>query len=228
MAFLPLILPAMGAAMGVGTTAAAVGATAATVAAASAMGVATVSAGVGLIGTGMSAYSTIQQGKSARSAANFQAQQEENAATVAGYQAIREGQQAQREAEQISGQRERVLGQQVAAASASGLTVSGSVTSVLEDTSLQVENDIAMAKYRGEVGAWNSAGQAKSLMTQASMTRVAGKNAYKSAKWAALGSVAQGVARAGSSLSGAYSATSLNPSAARYGRISGPMYNSRT
>lgn len=159
-----------------------------------------ISVGVGLLGAGMTAYSQIQQGKAADKAAQFQANEEQSAAQIAGQQALREQEQAAREVEQLRDTRLRAAGQNIAAASASGLTISGSVVESINDTSLQVEKDIAMAKYRGDVGAWNYSNNARSLMTQSRFTRAGGATARKNSAWSALGTVVRGA----SNIAGSY------------------------
>jgi hypothetical protein len=144
---------------------------------------------VGVAGTALSAVGTLQAGKQANQAAQFQAKVEENNATRAGYSAIQAQEQAGREADQIRAERRRTLSQNIAAASKSGLGIGGSVVDVMQDTALQSEKDIQMAIYRGQTSAYNSAQEANSLRAQAAMSRASGKNAITGSRIGAFSSL---------------------------------------
>lgn len=148
-------------------------------------------------GAVISAAGAIEQGRAARKQANYQAKVEENNATIAGYQAIEARKAADREADAIREQRLRVLASQKTAASAAGLTISGSVTDVMSDSAIAAEKDIQMAKYRGDVGAYNSTNEARNLRSQSILTRQAGKNAQRASYFSAGGSLLTGFGAAG-------------------------------
>lgn len=205
-----MFIPAMFSAIGT-----AAGATAATAAATGAM---VVGAGAAIVGTGISAYGMIQQGKTtaaqmelqsriAQDDANYQAKLDENNAVRAGYAAIQEQQQADREIDSLRETRLRTLGSQRAALGKSGLTISGSAVDVMTDTSLQIEKEIQLARYRGQVGAYNYATQASDLRTGAAAKRIAGRNigitsaygaasARYNAAWSATGAAIGGLSQA--------------------------------
>jgi hypothetical protein len=158
------------------------------------------------LGTAVSAYGAIQQGRAAKAEAEMQARQQEAQAQVyennairAGQQSIMEAQQAGREITHIKAQLNRALGRQRAAASASGLTLTGSVYDVGVDTAITAETDIHMATYRGRIGAMNAQTQAQDFLSQgvlsryqANVTRAAGANRARSAKWTAAGMLLSG------------------------------------
>lgn len=163
--------------------------------------IAAVSAVTTLAGAGVSAYGQIQQGKAARREANYNAAVDENNAISAGYAAIQETQAASREVEQLRETRLRNLGSQRAAAAHSGLTISGSVLDTMGDSALEIEKEIQMTKYRGRIGAYNLQQQGNNLRSRATMTRIAGKNAQSSSRYAAGGTLLSGASTAASGYS---------------------------
>lgn len=150
------------------------------------------SAAVTVAGAVQQSQAAKAQGEAAQRQANFEAQVQENNATIAGYQAIEARKAADREAAQIQEQRLRVLGQQRAATSASGLTLSGSALDVMSDSAIQAEKDIQMAKYRGDVGAYNATNQSRDLQTSSILTRMAGANAKAAARDRSTGALISG------------------------------------
>ena len=161
--------------------------------------IAIVAAAAAVAGAGISAYGMVQQGKAQKAQMEYNAKSAENDAATAGYAALQEQQAAAREAEGQREQRLRVLGSQKAAASASGLTISGSVTDVMTDTSIQAEKEIQMALYRGEIGAYNQRNRSTALRSDASMSRSAGRSALTSSYWGATGALVSGFSSAAGS-----------------------------
>jgi len=140
------------------------------------------------VAAGVSAYGMIQQGKLqaasqelqgriAQDENNYQAKLDENNAVRAGYAAIQEQQNADREIDATREQRLRVLASQRAALGKSGLTITGSAVDVLSDTSIQMEKEIQMARYRGQIVAYNYSQEASDLRISAGARRAAGSNA---------------------------------------------------
>ena len=158
--------------------------------------IATIATAAAAAGAGISAYGQVQQGKAAKREADYSAATQDNNAITAGYAAIQEGQNAQREADQIREHRLRTIGSQRTAAAHSGLTLSGSVLDVMSDTSIQSEQDIQLALYRGQIGAYNQQGAATNFRNQATMTRMAGANAKRGAYFQAAGTLLSGIGQA--------------------------------
>lgn len=179
---------------------------AATGASATAVGVGTAVAGIGLIGAGVSAISSIKAGKAAKSQADFQADQQEQASVVAGYNAKNALANGEREVAAIQDARVRALASQEAEVGGSGITISGSAIDVMRDSVLESEKDIAQARYSAQINAYNYGADAKSLLTSSSYTRTAGANAKTSSQWTAAGDIIGGLSRAASSYSNLYNA----------------------
>ncbi len=151
-----------------------------------------------MAGTAMSAYGMYAQGQAQYQSALFSAKRDEANALNEGRAAVQAQEEAQREVDALKQQRMRILGEQAAAASKSGLTISGSVTDAMNDTAIQMETEIQMAKYRGAMNAYNSGQRASSYLDQATMTRYAGKSARNSANLSAAGTIISGASRYGS------------------------------
>jgi hypothetical protein len=158
---------------------------------------AAIAAGSALAGAGVSAYGMIQQGKAQRRESEYQAQVDENNAITTGYAAIQEQRNAQIEADQLRGVRDRALGSQRAAAAASGLTISGSVIDVMNDSAIEAEKEIQMSIYRGNIAAQNRRGEADNLRQRAKLTRMSGRNAQRTSFYQAGGTLLSGAASAG-------------------------------
>ena len=153
------------------------------------MPVATAVTGVALaaIGTGVAVYSAVQQGKAAEAEAKFQEDVANNAAITA-------QQEAAFEARQISRRNKLVLGKQRAAAAKSGVLISGSVTDVIEDSTVQGELDRLAALYSGEA-------RSTAFKSQAELSRFAAANISTNTLLTSIGTGLQGasqVASAGS------------------------------
>lgn len=150
----------------------------------------------GIAGAATSAYGMIEQGRATKRQANYDAKVQENNAVAEGYAAIQEQQAAARDVEQLREERLRNLGSQRASAAHSGLTISGSVLDTMGDSAIASETDIQMTLYRGRMGAYNTGQRSANLLTQASMTRTAGRNAARSANLSAGGTLLGGVSNA--------------------------------
>jgi hypothetical protein len=166
--------------------------TAGTVAATTAAGAASAAAALigastiaTVVGGTVSAIGAIKEGKAQRAQANYEAKVADNNALSAGYQAVAEQEAASREADTLRDRYIRTMGQQTAAAAASGLQISGSITDVMLDSTIQSEQDVLMARYSGRIGAYRSGQEAKGFREQAGGLRRAGKQMYKSAQWKA-------------------------------------------
>lgn len=168
-----------------------------TAAGAATVGTMVAATGASLVGSGISAYGMIRQGKAEQQALNLQARIDDNNAIRAGYAAIQEREQAEREVKNIREQRDRVLSQNITAAAKSGLQISGSVVDVMGDSAIQFEKEIQMARYRGDVGAYNYASQASDFRDQASLRRMQGRATRRSSRWSAAGTFLGGAGSAG-------------------------------
>ncbi len=152
--------------------------------------------------TAVSAYGTYQQGQAENRRMEFNAKVEENNAISAGYAALQETQAAAREAEALREDRVRVLASQRSAVAASGLMISGSAVDVMGDTALASEKEIAMAYYKGQMGAYNQTQQASNFRSQATLSRMSGQNAKRSGLYGAVGTTLSGAASIGTSYAG--------------------------
>lgn len=148
-------------------------------------------------GTAMSAYSVLSQGRAESMKDEFLAKQGARNAENNAVAAMQAQQEAKRNADQLDVQRRKIIGEQTAAAGASGLTVSGSVADVMNDTAIQMETEIQMAKYRGQIESYNYGQRAINNMSQANMYRLSGSSAKSSATWTAAGTVLNGAATYG-------------------------------
>jgi hypothetical protein len=179
---------------------------------AAAAGTSATAAGLMIVGTtaavagaGISAYGMIQQGKqqaaSISTESNYMASIDETNALRAGQAGVQEQQAAQREVDDLREQKIRLLASQRAQAGGSGLTISGSVVDAMSDSSIQVEKEIQMARYRGEVSAYNYRNEAQDLYKSATFRRKFGatsaSNALSSSRWSAAGTAIQGLGSAG-------------------------------
>lgn len=147
-------------------------------------------------GTAVTAIGQRQAGKAAQREANYQAAVEDNNAIRAGYAAIQEGQAAEREQAGIRDQGERAIASSMALTGASGLTIAGSANDAISDTSIQIEREIQMSRYRGEMGAYNMRNQATDFRTSATLRRMSGANARRSANLSSFGTLLSGAGQA--------------------------------
>ena len=142
-----------------------------------------------LVGAGVSAYGMIQQGRATKAQAEFDAKVQENNAISAGYAAAEAARDAEAEAQALEGERRRVLAQGNVAGAVSGISLTGSFSDTQLDTSMQIEKDIALSRYRGRVTSYNIRNQGGQMITQAGMTRAAGRWASRSANLQAAGTI---------------------------------------
>lgn len=119
---------------------------------------------VAAVGTGYSVHSSIEQGKQAEKAANFNARVAENDALAA-------AQQAQYEADQVSRRNRIVMGKQRAAYAKSGVS-GGSMYDVMYESYMQGELDRMATLYTGAVASNRN-------KSQAQLSRLEGANARR-------------------------------------------------
>ncbi|GAF91420.1 unnamed protein product [marine sediment metagenome] len=113
---------------------------------------------VNIIGMGISAYSAVQQGRSAAAQAKQQAAWDDYNAKVAKREADAERKASDFEATQQSRAAKQLLARQRALIGASGVTPEGSPLLLAEDTAEQLAIEGANIRTTGErrVGAWTS------------------------------------------------------------------------
>jgi hypothetical protein len=130
---------------------------------------------LGLIGTGLSAISSINQGKSAAAAANYNAAVKEDQAKTEGQQA------AARATEYATRTRQKEAGVRAGAVT-SGLGVDGSVNDILTAVNEQGTLDQLTALYDGNL-------RAKGLRMGAALDRAEAKGAKKAGLIGALSTI---------------------------------------
>ncbi len=143
--------------------------------------IAAVAAVVAVVASGVSAYGMSQQGKSQERVAKYNAKIQENSAITA-------RQEAEASARQIRDRANRIRGAQVAGASKSGITISGSVNDVMYDSALNSELDALTMIYKGERSA-------EGLTTQARITRYEGSESSRLATFGAGATLLTGAAQ---------------------------------
>jgi hypothetical protein len=137
-------------------------------------------------GTGVAVAGSIAQGEAARKSQEFNAKVAENDAKA-------KMDQAAFQAQQIRDRGRKILGAQTAAASASGVSLSGSFLDVQGSTLASNELDALAAEYQGKVGANRS-------LAQAMMDRAEGENAQQASYWGAGSSLLTGIGHGMSSM----------------------------
>ena len=145
------------------------------------MAVATTTAialGIAAVSAGLGAYSSIQQGQAAKSAAEYNA-------AVARNNAAASQTQASEEAARSRSRTRRALSSQRAQFAKSGAMVSGSALDVLYDSSIQGEMDALSIEYRGAV-------EANRYMAQAGLNRMEGRSASQAGYLQGAGSILGG------------------------------------
>lgn len=127
------------------------------------------------------AVGAIQQGQQARTAADYNARQEEVSANVARQQAAAREQLQRNEAR-------KVLGRQRAAIAESGTGFIGSNRNIAIQSAMDAELDALNIRYSGEL-------EARGLTEQANLTRLEGRQRQQNYGMQAIGSVLGGVAK---------------------------------
>lgn len=136
-----------------------------------------------VVGSGVSAYGMYAQGQSQKKMADYNAQVQNNNAVAA-------RQEASFEADRIRERNTRLRGAQVAAASKSGLAISGSVGDVMYDSALSGELDALTAIYKGDSRSGN-------YLSQAEMSTYSGNAAVQSSYFNSGGTILGGLGQAG-------------------------------
>jgi hypothetical protein len=136
-------------------------------------------AAASVVGSGISAIGMVNQGNAQKQMGEYNAKIQSNNAAMA-------IQQSQFAASQIRQRNMRLKGAQAAAASKSGLDLSGSVNDVMYDSAVQGELNAASQIYKGQVSA-------DQYQSSGNMSEAAGKSASQQSYWGAAGSVLGGV-----------------------------------
>lgn len=174
------------------------------------------------LGTAVSAVGAIQQGKEQKRQYDFQARQQEIQAqeeTYAGNVSATNARQGEKDAfvqwDDAQRQKDRVLGASRAAAAKSGLTISGSVLNVEEDTALTFQRESTAQLNSALNQAGNYRAESRGLFVSASNSRASAANSRKAGKaarnnsyWAAGGTVLSGIGQMASVSGGSMRAKS--------------------
>jgi hypothetical protein len=133
-------------------------------------------AAAAMIGGGViGAYGQLQQGQAARQAGEYNAKMaEQNAKFTL--------EQAAADENQLRAQVRRQLGQSRASIGASGVTMEGSPSEVIEDSAAQAEMDALKIRRQGDMKAWNFRNEAK-------LQRFQGQQAQTGANYGAVGTL---------------------------------------
>ncbi len=132
---------------------------------------------------GVSAYGMYQQGKTQEAIGNYNAKVDQNNAIAA-------RQQAEFDAQRIRDRNVRLRGAQTAAASKSGLSISGSVQDVMFDSGTQGELDALTSIYKGSISS-------NAQVAAARLSTFEGNAAANASYVSAGGTLLGGVANAG-------------------------------
>lgn len=144
------------------------------------------------LGTGVGAYSQIQQGRAQAAAYDYQARAADINADIAKRQAADATERGAAEAQRLKQEAVKFKGRQMAAAAASGATVTGSAAGLLTETAYQSELDAANILYNSMRERWGLETQAASYIGQAGMARAAAAGAKQAGTIGALGTLLTG------------------------------------
>lgn len=147
--------------------------------------------------TAISAIGAIQAGQAAQSEANARAQANQYNAKVREMQAGIERQQANAREEQQRRKARQLLGQQRGAIAQSGVGMMGSALDIAEESAARAELDSLTIRYEGELAAKGLLADAEGERYEASVNRMAGKNAMRGAYLSAGSALLSGTARVG-------------------------------
>lgn len=136
-----------------------------------------------IVAASISAYGMYAQGQAQKEVGEYNAKIQENNALTA-------RREAEFQAKRIRDQHLRIEGTQVAAASKSGLTISGSVNDVMNDSAQESEMDALVAIYKGQAGA-------DAQTAAARLSRFEGNSAASNATIGAAGTLIGGIGSAG-------------------------------
>jgi hypothetical protein len=129
-------------------------------------------------GAAVSATASYQQGKTQRKIGEYNANLAKNQAVAARYA-------AEAQAQKVRERAKRLQASQVVGASKSGLTLSGSVSDVMYDSSVESEIDALTSLYKGQRGA-------ESGYAEAALERYRGRSAQLQGNLAAAGTLLEG------------------------------------
>lgn len=156
--------------------------------------VAAVSATSALASAGVGVYGAYRQAESQKQMSDWNSKVAQNSAFSA-------HQQGEAEANLVRTRGLKLMGAQQAAAGRSGVTLGGSVDSVMYDSSLQNELDQMSSLYRGELTSDRD-------LNQSISDQYSGSQAQANAPFQAAGSILTGVGAAGQSVAGYYASSS--------------------
>lgn len=154
-----------------------------------------------VVGTGVSVYAGMQQAKTTEKVAEYNAQVQANNAKSQRNNAMVAVQQASVEAERKRRLKRKVAGTQIANAAKSGTTISGSVSDVMYDSAIELENEALIEIYKGNVAAHGYESMARGYDGSSSFALAQGKS---SANQSILGAVGSGISGIGSASSIGY------------------------
>ena len=145
-----------------------------------------------VVGTGISVYGNLAQAETTKNVAEYNAKVQENNAQIQRNNASVAVQQASIEANKKRKMKRSVAGSQAASAAKSGITISGSVSDVMYDSAVELENEALLDIYKGNVTAHGLEGSALGLEGQAAFTRTAGASSSQQSILGAAGSAFSG------------------------------------
>lgn len=149
---------------------------------------------LGVIGTGAGIYSSYQEGKTQQSYYNYQAELNKRNAQIAEENAAVERQGGIEDARLQRIKTIQAIGSQQSALAANGIDVtSGTSLDVIEDTAAMGELDALNILTQSERNARNYLTQSDNYNSQAYLNTLAGKNAYKTGIYSAIGSGISGI-----------------------------------
>lgn len=149
--------------------------------------------GASVIGTGVSVYSGMQQAGTTKKVAAYNAEVQNNNAIAQRNNASIAVQQASVEAEKKRKLKGRLAGSQIAAAAKSGITISGSVSDVMHDSAIELEEEALIEIYKGNTTAHGFESLARGHTNQATAIGVSGKASSNQSILGAVGSGFSGI-----------------------------------
>jgi hypothetical protein len=165
-----------------------------------------IAAGAAVASTAVSAVGAIQQGKAAQASAKFNADMMSRNAQIARQQAAAEEEKHRRLTYMRQGAARAAYG-------ASGVSIEGSPLDILEQSAAQEELDALNIRYRGEIGAQSSEGQA-------ALSSMSGDAAMQAGYIGAGSSILLGASKAG----GIYARSGSSSTTQKYIDASGVDY----
>jgi hypothetical protein len=154
-------------------------------------------AAVTIAAAGVTAYSQVQQGRTANAVATYNAQLANRNAEIAEQNAEAAKLAGTAREEQSRDEVRRVLARQRALVGASGVTTEGSPLLVMMESARQGELDALRIRYTSEVEARSGQFQAQQYQSEATLQRLQGKQAQTAGYMSAGGTLLTGFAQAG-------------------------------